>query len=614
MRYHPFFAILVLSTFSLIAGSEVEASAPGPREAAEIKAGWRFQIDWRDIGERARWYDAGFDRSGWREVEVPRAWDVFDQALWCYEGIGWYSVILDGSWARAGKVQHLRFGRVMYDAKVWLNGELLGEHIDGYLPFAFDVTGKLKDSVNHLVLRVDNRPRIDRLPAAKQIEWVQYGGILQPVRVESTGPIFLSDLTIQAVPAGEGGTVSCTAQVNAREGADASGVVFKISVSGGERAEPLAQASAPPYRGGGGTSRPEATLTLGRATAWSPESPALYTLVATLEREGKEIDRLVSQFGVRTIAARGRQLLLNGQALKIRGVNRYDEYGRFGPNPPQALVEDELRLMKKAGVNLIRTHYPQTPEFLALCDRVGILFLEELPINWWGQEWHGKEGVVQDERILDRALPMLETMIRRDRNHPCVIIWSMANESKTENEIGIKVMRALIRRTKELDLTRLVTFVTAPGSVREHRAYEDADLVATNMYHGSLSGPVAERRDQLEARARRPTEEHLRRELAAFPDKPLLITEFGAMGFHGLHGDAPTTEDFQADNIRAVWTAISGVPDVSGGVLWSWADYNHRRPFTSLGAFGAFGAVTIDRKPKAALKALATMFGGTVEE
>ena len=227
-------------------------------------------------------------------------------------------------------------------------------------------------------------------------------------------------------------------------------------------------------------------MTLARATPWSPESPVLYTLVATLERDGEEIDRLVSHFGVRTIAARGRQLLLNGRPLKIRGVNRYDEYGRFGPNPPQALVEDELRLMKKVGVNLIRTHYPQTPEFLALCDRLGILFLEELPINWWGVEWFGKEGVVQDENILDRALPMLETMIRRDRNHPSVIIWSMANESKTDNEIGIKVMRTLIRRTKELDPTRLVTFVTAPGSVREHRAYEDADLVATNMYHGSL--------------------------------------------------------------------------------------------------------------------------------
>jgi beta-glucuronidase len=617
MRYRPSAAILVFALAGLVAAGEVETPARGPREATEIKSPWRFQIDSHDIGEREHWYDAGFDRSHWRSVEVPRAWDVLDKALKGYEGIGWYSVILDGSWARSGQVQHLTFGRVMYHARAWLNGELLGEHEDGYLPFAFDVTGKLKDSVNHLVMRVDNRPRIDWLPAAKQIEWVQYGGILQPVRVESHGPTFLSDLWIRAVPAGDGARVACAATLNAREGAGANGVVMRIGIFAGVPAEgraPLAEASTPATRAGGGTRRPELTLTLANATPWSPESPVLYTLVATLERDGKEIDRVASQFGVRTIAARGRQLLLNGRPFKVKGVNRYDEYGHFGPNPPQALVEDDLRLLKKVGANLIRSHYPQAPEFLALCDRLGILFLEELPINWWGVEWFGKDGLVQDEAILDRALPMLETMIRRDRNHPSVIIWSMANESRTENEIGIMVMRALIRRTKELDPTRLVTFVTAPGSVSEHRAFEQADLVATNMYHGSLSEPLAEHRDQLEACARRPTVEHLRRELAAFPDKPLLITEFGAIGLHTLRGDAPKTEDFQADYLRSVWSAISGTPDVCGGVLWSWADYNHRRASTSLGHFGAYGAVTIDRKPKQALKALATMYGGSLEK
>jgi beta-galactosidase/beta-glucuronidase len=615
VRYHIFFAILVLAIGPVGAARAVEPPARKPREARDLSAGWRFQIDSHEIGERERWFDAGFDRSGWNEVEVPRAWDLFNEALWGYEGIGWYTVDLDGSWARSGDIQHLTFGRVMYHAKVWLNGELLGEHIDGYLPFAFDVTGKLEGSVNHLVVRVDNRPQIDWLPAAKQIEWVQYGGILQPVRVETNGSVFLSDLTIRAAPAGEGASISCSAQIKVREETDATGVVFKIEIGQGERpdgAVPLARASVAAARAGGRTSRTEVTLNLAHATPWSLESPVLYTLVATLERDGKEIDRVVSPFGVRTIAARGRQLLLNGRPLKIKGVNRYDEYGRFGPNPPHERLENELRMMKKAGVNLIRSHYPQSPAFLALCDRLGILFLEELPINWWGVEWFGKDGAVQDEKILDRALPMLETMILRDRNHPCIIVWSMCNESKTDSEIGIKVMRTLIRRTRELDPTRLVTFVTNPGSVREHRAFEDADLVATNMYHGSLVAPLAEHRHQLETRARRPTEEHLRSELSAFPDKPLLITEFGAMGKHGLHGDVPMTEDFQADYIRAVWTAISSVQDVAGGVLWSWADYNHRRTFTSLGPFGAFGAVTIDRTPKAALKALAAMYGGAL--
>jgi beta-glucuronidase len=494
----------------------------------------------------------------------------------------------------------------MYRAKVWLNGELLGEHIGGYLPFTFDVTGEFKSSANRLVVRVDNR--IDWLPAAKQIEWVQYGGILQAVRVETKSQVFLSNLAIQAVPDGQGARVACVAEISAETGASTDRLLLRIGVAGDEESARTAQVAIC----AGTTARQEVSWTLNRAAAWSPETPVLHTLAATLERDGTVIERLASPFGARTIAARGPQLLFNGRPPRVRGVNRYDEYGRFGPNPSQALLEDELRLVKTTGINLIRAHYPRAPEFLSLCDRLGILFLDELPLNWWGVDWFGKEGVVQDERILDRALPMLETMIRRDFNHPSVIMWSMANESKTDSDVGIKVMRALIHRAKELDRSRLVTFVTAPGSVRAHRAFEDADLVAFNVYYGSLSAPLAEHRDQLDERVRRPAEAQLHRRLTELPGKPMLVTEFGAMGLHGLRGEVPSTEDFQAEYLRAVWAAISSVPEISGGVVWSWADYNHRHHFQSLGPFGAFGAVTIDRKPKAALKALAAMYGNDI--
>ena len=352
-----------------------------------------------------------------------------------YEGIGWYTVTLDGSWARAGWAQHLSFGRVMYHAKAWLNGEPLGEHIGGYLPFAFDVTGKLKSNDNHLVLRVDNRPRIEWPPAAQTIEWVQYGGILQPVRVETKALVSISDLAIRAVPDGDGASVACTVEVAGR--VDPGDLVLRLVVVGDEPASRTLAVATRAVT----ASRHELTLKLAQARTWSPETPALYTLVATLERGTTVIDRIFLSFGIRTIAARGRQILLNGRPLKIHGVNRYDEFGGFGPNPPMNRVKAELRLMKKTGINLIRAHYPQSPEFLELCDRVGILFLEELPINWWGIEWFGKEGVVQDEHILDLALPMLEAMVRRDKNHPSVVIWSMANESKTESAVGIKVMR-----------------------------------------------------------------------------------------------------------------------------------------------------------------------------
>ena len=193
--------------------------------------------------------------------------------------------------------------------------------------------------------------------------------------------------------------------MNTREGAIPARLVFKVEISGDAARVVGPMARSAPLVHDGRAARVETAVTLRNATPWSPDTPVLYTLVAKLERDGQEIDRLVSQFGVRTIVARGRQLLLNGRALKIKGVNRYDEYGGFGPNPPQALLEDELRLMKQAGVNLIRSHYPQSPEFLSLCDRSGILFLAELPINWWGVEWFGKDDVVQDEKILDRARP-----------------------------------------------------------------------------------------------------------------------------------------------------------------------------------------------------------------
>ena len=246
--------------------------------------------------------------------------------------------------------------------------------------------------------------------------------------------VSISDLAIRAVPDGDGASVACTVEVVDR--GEPRALVLRLAVLGDE---PAARTVSIATRAGT-TWRHELTLKLARARTWSPQTPTLYTLVASLERSATVIDRVSSSFGVRTITAHGRRILLNGKPLKIKGVNRYDEFGRFGPNPPVNLVEDELRLMKQTGINLIRAHYPQSPRFLELCDRMGILFFEELPLNWWGIEWFGKEGVVQDDHILDLALPMLEAMIGRDKNHPSVIIWSMANESKTDSAVGIKVM------------------------------------------------------------------------------------------------------------------------------------------------------------------------------
>jgi beta-galactosidase/beta-glucuronidase len=580
------------------------------RESVILAKPWHFQMDTDDLGEREQWYRPGFDYSAWSKVAVPRAWDLYGQGLWGYEGIGWYAVTLDSALARPGRVQRLHFGRVMYHTKVWLNGESLGENIGGYLPFEFDVTGKLgTNGANVLVLRVDNRPRLQWLPAARNIEWVQYGGILQPVVLETTARTYVSDLAIDAVPQGGGASINCVVEVTSQEPTEQE-LTLRVRVEGAWNAAQTTRVRVPP----GKTSVHRVSLSLARARLWSPRTPVLYTLRTELENSGKVVDTESSRFGVRKIEARGRQVLLNGELIRLQGVNRYEEYARYGPNAPQHLVIQDLRRMKRAGVNIVRVHFPQSPELLALYDQLGFLLMEEVTINWWGQGYSGTGEEVQRQDILTNAIPFLERMIRRDKNHPCVAIWSMCNESKTENEVGIAVMRKLIRRAKELDRTRLVTFVINNSDTLDHRAFEDADLVAFNVYLGGYQGKAAQHAAAVRELIGPGAEEHIRRQLSYWPDKPMLVAEYGTPGEPGIHGDVPYTEEYQAALIEAVGQAIQRCPDLAGGIVWSWADYYHRPNYIKYAAFGPYGVVTVDRRPKAAFKTLVNLYGGQLTE
>src|SRR5260370_2551887 len=180
-----------VAALTMILVSVCAAAAPGETpttgHSVKITGDWRFQMDVPDIGEKEHWKATSLHRSMWAKVEVPKAWDLFDEAMWGYEGVGWYSTEIAGSLAVTGKVQRLKFGRVNYHAKVWLNGELLGENLNGFLPFEFDVTAKLKPgAVNQLVVRVDNTAKVKCLPGPKKTEFILYPVILN--HVTSTSP------------------------------------------------------------------------------------------------------------------------------------------------------------------------------------------------------------------------------------------------------------------------------------------------------------------------------------------------------------------------------------------------------------------------------------------
>lgn len=187
----------------------------------------------------------------------------------------------------------------------------------------------------------------------------------------------------------------------------------------------------------------------------------------------------------------------------------------------------------------------------------------------------------------------------------------MCNECQTDTEIGITVMRELMKLAKSLDPTRPVTFVTALDPTG-HLAYNEADIVCINKYNGSLAGKICEQISEIDSLGYQPLVKELTKHRNSISNKPIIITEYGTQGIKNIHGDVPYSEEFQAAYIERAWEGIRSVPGVSGGVLWCWADYYHRKYLITYNDYGPYGVVTVDRKPKKSLEALARMYGGSV--
>jgi beta-galactosidase/beta-glucuronidase len=569
---------------------------------------WKFQIDQDDRGEQERWFARDFDHARWGDIAVPGAWDLRDEALWSYEGIAWYATEIPPGWAQPGAWQRLVFGRVNYQARVWLNGHFLGEHNNGYLPFEFAITQHLRaGQPNKLVVRVDNAPRDEWLPGGRVIEWVQYGGILQPVTLITTAPAYISGARIVATPSGPGADVTCSVEIT-HTGAGALSGEVGLSIGG-------QIVTADVTCAGRRVTSAQLVLHMADAGRWSPESPILHTANILLREAGDTVDEVKVRFGVRNIAVRGRQILLNGTPLRVKGVNRYDEYGGYGPVVPADVLRADLLRIKQSGANLVRVHYPHDPIELDIMDEIGLLAMEEVPLNWWGVDWWGP-APDNAGPVIDAAEQALADIVRRDKNHPCIIIWSMCNECATDKPAGIAAMRRLMARARQLDSTRLVTFVAA-GDASKHPAFDQADIVCTNLYFGLFSEVRAQHIADMPALVTQPMRAHLAAVKDVFGDKPIVVTEFGAHGIHGLRGDARMSEDYQAAYIQAAWDGITALPEVAGGVLWCWADYYHRRDFFGKrkgdamlqAPYGPYGVVTVDRREKISLAQLAQMYG-----
>jgi beta-glucuronidase len=500
---------------------------------------WDFLTDPEDDGRDAGYYETFPDETD--RFDVPAAWNV-DPDYYEYEGPAWYRRRFE--LPQSGTTR-IAFEGVCHDATVWLDGEHVADHYCGHTPF--EVVADLAAGEHELVVRADNT-RDERSIPKPGADWRPYGGITREVVVESVPAAFVDDVAVDYELDGDRADATVTVAIR-NEGESRE---TDVSVAIGDRTNTRAHTVDP------GRTEVEFEFDLS-VDRWSPADPTLYDVVAEVG-EGDRRDERREKVGFRSVAVTDTAILVNGEPVEIMGVNRHEDHPEWGHAQPLRLQELDLGLIEDAGMNAIRTaHYPNHPRFLDLCDRRGILVLEEIPL------WQFDTERFERESVLDRAKTMLAEMIERDRTHPSVLAWSLTNECENQEQGVADVTAELAALARERD-DRPVTLASnryhPNGQKRwgDDRCLPHVDFICANAYPGwyepgDYANVVATIRED-------------------FPEKPIVFTEFGAGAVYGEHTREAQkwSEEYQASFLVDAIETFRETDYVAGFTIWQFCD------------------------------------------
>jgi beta-glucuronidase len=558
------------------------------RQLFDLSGFWEIRFDRENAGERLGW-NTGFPDG--RPIAVPASWNEQFAELRDYLGTVWYQTRFEVPGRIEAHRDFLRFGSVNYLADVWLNGVRLGRHEGGHLPFEFDVTGLLREEDNLLVVCVDGSLAPDRVPPGNvphnpmdrfaelnypdgSFDFFPYCGIHRPVLLYSTHRAGISDLTIRTDIEGDTGLIHIHIQRH-----EANPVRAHLNLQSDEKS---VQAEIKM------TAEGVVVLRVPRPALWAPGSPTLYQLTVELEGEGQRFDRYTLPVGIRTVRVKGDHLLLNGRPVYLRGFGRHEDFPVVGRGLLPALIVKDYALMQWLGANSFRTtHYPYSEQMMDLADRLGFLVIDETPAV----------GLFFDEPGLNCRLQLcrqyMQELIQRDKNHPSVIAWSLANEPHSWRPSAKPFFRDLYDLARSLDATRPITLVSHVGL--EEESFEFLDLMCLNRYYGWYTDPgdldlacqkLSVELDALYARYR----------------KPIILTEFGADTVAGYHAEQPEmfSEEYQAETLTRYIEVLRTKPFVIGEHVWNLCDFKTGQSVRRVGGLNLKGVFTRDRRPKLA--------------
>ncbi|MDR0219936.1 MAG: glycoside hydrolase family 2, partial [Lachnospiraceae bacterium] len=548
---------------------------------------WRYGIDQYDTCLRNHWYreqthdengralpqDASFDE--WETIAVPGCWNMHSEKLFLYEG----SVVYTRRFAyengrlttaptgggsdnnTSGERVFLKFSGANYRTLVFLGKTYLGMHQGGSTPFYIEITDVIK-SENRLLVVVNNTRRRENVPM-DNTDWFNYGGLYRDVELLRLPSAFIRSFSI-GLTDDNGCYSSPRISVKTRiDGASTGLATLRIPE--------LNICADIPIKDGQGSLNFTAAPEL-----WNPESPRLYTVSL-----GFNDDLITDRVGFRTISTQGRDILLNGEALYLKGVSLHEDSVSHGKAVTEAEIRASYALAKELGANFVRlAHYPHSEAAARIADEVGLLLWEEIPV-YWAIDF-GNPATYAD------AENQLGELITRDINRASVIIWSVGNENPDTDE-RLAFMGGLAERARELDGTRLVSaacLVDHEKLVINDRLAEHIDIIGINEYYGWYDPDFSKLPRLFENSA---------------PEKPVVISEFGADAKAGCRGgkDEMYTEDFQLAVYEKQIETLSQIDYVRGLSPWIFLDFRCPRRLHPLqDYYNIKGLVTADGKHK----------------
>lgn len=535
------------------------------RQTIDFNKNWKFAKG-NPPAASAPW----FDDAGWQTVRLPHDWAIagpFDPTLsgetgkLPWKGEGWYrkSFRAEASWA--GKRVYAVFDGVMAFPRVYVNGKLAGGWDYGYNSFYLDITALLlPGSDNLMAVYADTRQHDSR--------WYPGAGIYRKVQLIVTGPVHTAvwgtQITTPEVSEQQA-LVQIRTTVHNRSGQGETVNVQQFIL--GADGKTLASDSAACPVKAGESHVFEQFMVLPNPRLWSPEQPALYSVKTVLRKNGVICDEYSSSFGVRTIRfTADNGFLLNGKRVQLKGVNLHHDFGALGAAFNTRAMERQLEIMQRMGCNAIRTsHNVPAPELLDLCDRMGLLVINEL-----FDKYDAKADVLPFMDFNEFAERQTRNFVERDRNHPCIFLWSAGNEiGDVQGNVdgGFAKLQAVVAAFRKYDPTRPVTLVCDNKDAAAMRHFDYYDVVSYNY-------------------GRRYA---LARQLA--PQKAVIITESASTvstrGFYELPLPAKKTDftrSFQISSydLNAPWWAEVPEDDfrwqqedpfVAGEFVWTGFDY-----------------------------------------